>query len=57
MITIPIIYRNNDDTIDYAEMEREFKRELNLLMDEEMRQDNSLSSPQSRFNTIMRKHT
>ena len=56
MITIPIIYKN-DDTIDYAEMEREFKREMNLLVDEELRQDNSLSSPQSRFNTIMRKHT
>ena len=59
MIVIPIIYHNdghNDDIIDYAAMEREFKKEMNLLVDEEMRQDNDLSSPQSRFNTIMRNH-
>ena len=56
MITIPIIYRNdnsNDNIIDYTAMEREFKREMNLLVDEEIKQDNSM---QSRFEAIMLSH-
>jgi hypothetical protein len=43
MIIIPILYHRdeyNDNIIDYAGMEREFKREMNLLVDEEIRQDN-----------------
>ena len=62
MITIPIIY-DIDDTgakvNDYASMEKEFRHQMNLLVDDELRQDNDLNpgSPQSRFNTIMRKHT
>jgi hypothetical protein len=46
MIIIPILYHRdeyNDNIIDYAGMEREFKREMNLLLDEEIRQDNNLS--------------
>jgi hypothetical protein len=46
MIIIPIIYiqdQYNDNIIDYTAMEREFKREMNLLLDEEIRQDNNLS--------------
>ena len=40
MIVIPIIYHNdnNDDNkINYTAMEREFKREMNLLLDEEIK--------------------
>lgn len=39
MITIPILYiqdEYNDNIIDYTAMEREFKREMNLLLDEEI---------------------
>jgi len=39
MITIPILYiqdEYNDNIIDYTAMEREFRREMNLLLDEEI---------------------
>lgn len=42
MIIIPIIYiqdEYNDNIIDYTAMEREFRREMNLLLDEEIRKE------------------
>jgi len=52
MITIPIIY-DIDDTgakvNDYASMEKEFRHQMNLLVDEEIRQDNDLSPKAPHF--------
>lgn len=42
MIIIPTIYiqdKYNDNIIDYTAMEREFRREMNLLLDEEIRKE------------------
>ena len=44
MITIPVMYfidGQGSQTIDYKSMEDEFRKEMNLLVDEEIRQDNS----------------
>jgi len=40
MIIVPIIYHNDgydDNTIDYTAMEREFRKEMNLLLDAEIK--------------------
>ena len=51
MVSVQIIRHNSSSalngeeigSIDYKSMEREFRRELNLLLDEEIKQDNDLS--------------
>lgn len=51
MVSVQIIRYNSSSalngeeigSIDYASMEREFKRKLNLLLDKEIEQDNELS--------------
>ena len=51
MITIPIIYnidKAGNRHTDYAAMEKEFRSEMNLLVDDELRQDNDLN-PGSRL--------
>ena len=43
MITIPVMYfidGQGSQTVDYKSMEDEFRKEMNLLLDEEIRQDN-----------------
>ena len=43
MITIPVMYfidGQGSQTIDYKSMEDQFRKEMNILVDEEIRQDN-----------------
>ena len=50
MVSVQIMRHNSSSalngeeigSIDYASMERQFKRELNLLLDQEIRQDNNI---------------
>ena len=51
MVSVQIMRHNSSSalngeeigSIDYASMERQFKRELNLLLDQEIRQDNNIN--------------
>ena len=51
MVSVQIMRHNSSSalngeeigSIDYASMERQFKRELNLLLDQEIRKDNDLT--------------
>ena len=39
-------------TVDYKSMEDEFRKEMNLLLDEEIRQDNDLSPKDPNIHTF-----
>ena len=55
MITIPVMYfidGQGSQTIDYKSMEDEFRKEMNLLVDEELRQDNDLNPKDPNIHTF-----
>ena len=55
MITIPVMYfidGQGSQTIDYKSMEDEFRKEMNLLLDEEIRQDNDLNPKDPNIHTF-----
>ena len=55
MITIPVMYfidGQGSQTVDYKSMEDEFRKEMNLLLDEEIRQDNDLNPKDPNIHTF-----